>query len=63
MSDFRRKLTEPGLIRFYDYWADLRGSRTLPARKDIDPLEMPRGYLPNIMLIECCMARETSVIA
>jgi hypothetical protein len=52
MSDFRRKLTDPGLIRFYDYWAELHHGRSMPTRKDIDPLEMPRGYLPNIMLVD-----------
>ncbi len=52
MSDFRRTLTDPGLVRFYDYWADLLHGRAMPARKDIDPLAMPRGYLPNIMLVD-----------
>jgi len=52
MPDFRNALSGPGLIRFYDYWMALRGDRQLPARKDIDPLLMPRGFLPNIMLID-----------
>jgi hypothetical protein len=51
-ADFRRDLNDPGLIRFYDYWAALRRGRALPSRRDIDPLQVPRGYLPNLMLID-----------
>jgi hypothetical protein len=43
---------DPGLIRFYDYWELLRGDRSMPARRDLDPLQAPRGFLPNIMLID-----------
>jgi hypothetical protein len=52
MADFRDALGDPGLKSFYDYWASLRGERPMPARVDIDPLRMPRGYLPNIMLVD-----------
>ena len=52
MPDFRDELSDPGLIRFYDYWDSLRGGRTMPARREIDPLTAPRGFLPNIMLID-----------
>jgi hypothetical protein len=52
MSDFRHDLRDPGLICFYDFWSLLRGNRQLPARRDIDPLQIPRGFLPNIMLID-----------
>jgi len=52
MSDFRGELNDPDLIRFYDYWASLCGGRSMPSRKDIDPLHIPPAYLPNLMLIE-----------
>jgi len=52
MPDFRDELSDPGLIRFYDYWRSLCGDRCMPSRKDLDPLLAPRGFLPNIMLID-----------
>src|SRR5262245_15527184 len=52
MSDFRDKLSDPGLIRFYDYWKSLCGSRSMPSRTEIDPVTIPRGFLPNVMLID-----------
>jgi hypothetical protein len=33
------------------YWDVLRGGRAMPARGDIDPVEM-RGFLPFVMLID-----------
>ena len=52
MSDFRNTLSDSGLICFYDYWMSLCGNRQMPARRDIDPVQVPRGFLPNIMLID-----------
>ncbi|MGH6886468.1 MAG: PAS domain-containing protein [Kiloniellales bacterium] len=52
MPDFRQSLSDAGLARFYDYWLSLCRGRPMPARKDIDPLQVPRGYLPNLMLID-----------
>jgi hypothetical protein len=52
MAGFRDQLSDPDLVRFYDYWLALRGSRSMPSRRDIDPLQIPTGYLPDIMLIE-----------
>src|SRR5215470_544539 len=52
MAGFRDQLGDPDLIRFYDYWVNLRGQRPMPSRRDIDPLQIPPGYLPDIMLIE-----------
>ena len=52
MSEFRDGLRDPGLICFYDYWVSLCGNRQMPSRKDIDPVQVPRGFLPNIMLID-----------
>ena len=52
MPGFRDELGDPGLVRFYDYWESLCGGRPMPARRDLDPLQAPRGFLPNIMLID-----------
>src|SRR5262245_61261277 len=52
MAGLRDKLSDPDLVRFYDYWLTLRGERRMPSRSDIDPLQIPPGYLPDIMLIE-----------
>src|SRR5262245_55195267 len=52
MAGFRDQLSDPDLIRFYDYWATLRGDRPMPSRRDVDPVQIPPGYLPDIMLIE-----------
>ena len=52
MAGFREQLSDPDLVRFYDYWTTLRGQRAMPSRRDIDPLQIPPGYLPDIMLIE-----------
>jgi hypothetical protein len=52
MAGFREQLSDPDLVRFYDYWATLRGARAMPSRRDIDPLQIPAGYLPDLMLIE-----------
>lgn len=52
MPDFRQSLSDAGLARFYDYWLALCGERPLPARRDVDPVQVPRGYLSNLMLID-----------
>jgi hypothetical protein len=52
MSDFRANLSDPVLTQFFDYWVSLCGKRAIPSRKDIDPLRIPRGYLPDLMLID-----------
>lgn len=52
MSDFRSELNGTNLIRFFDYWSALCHGRPMPSRKDIDPLQMPAGFLPNVMLID-----------
>lgn len=33
-------------------WIDARGHKELPARRDLDPLRMPRELLPHILLID-----------
>ena len=52
MADFRAQLGDPDLIRFYDIWAALRSDRTMPSRKDLDPLQIGPEFLPNLMLID-----------
>jgi len=36
----------------FRYWEKKRGSRPMPARRDIDPIEMDRRVLPHLMLCE-----------
>lgn len=42
----------PRVRRIYEYWDTLRGERAMPARRDIDPLSIPRDLLPGIVLTE-----------
>jgi hypothetical protein len=35
----------------YDYWAGKRRGRAMPARADLDPIDIP-ALLPNVFLIE-----------
>ncbi len=44
-------ISDPRLKSLYGYWSDKKGARVLPARQDIDPLEM-KDWLGNLMLIE-----------
>lgn len=41
---------DPRLHQLYAYWNKCRGSRLMPARADIDPLDIPK-LLPDIALI------------
>lgn len=34
------------------YWTQKRGSRSMPRKRDIDPVELPPKLLPNIQIIE-----------
>jgi hypothetical protein len=52
MPDFREQLGDPDLVRFYDFWVRLCGDRTMPSRKDLDPLQISPEFLPNLMLID-----------
>lgn len=58
LSDHPRMLTldflnhcSPRLRRAWDYWNAKRGSRPMPARRDIDPTEIP-DLLPYLVLTE-----------
>lgn len=42
----------PRVRRIYEYWDEKRGNRAMPARRDIDPLSIPRDLLPGIVLTE-----------
>jgi hypothetical protein len=42
----------PNTRAIYEYWLAKRGARQMPARADIDPLDMPRGLLPGITLVD-----------
>lgn len=43
---------EPLLRAVYDFCAARRGARRMPARADIDPVELPRFALPNLVLLD-----------
>ena len=36
----------------YEYWRSKCGHRAMPARSDIDPLDMPRRVLPGICIVD-----------
>lgn len=44
-------IKDPDLCRLYAYWADKRGDRLFPARRDIDPSEI-KSLLPYVMLVD-----------
>jgi len=45
-------LPHDSLVRLFRYWARRRGDRLAPARAEIDPVDMPRGILPDLLLTE-----------
>jgi len=44
-------IAHPKLQRLYQYWTEKRCARSMPARADIDPLEM-RFVVGNVILID-----------
>lgn len=42
----------PHTNAIYRYWLEKRGARSMPARRDIDPIEMAPGFLPGICLVD-----------
>ncbi len=44
-------IRDPRLRRLYEYWSVARGGRRFPARRDIDPLDIPY-VLGNLMLVD-----------
>jgi hypothetical protein len=47
----REECTSQKVLHLYDYWQNLRGTRSMPARSDIDPLEI-WSLLPYIHISE-----------
>ncbi|MCR9212655.1 MAG: PAS domain-containing protein [Proteobacteria bacterium] len=46
-----KSITAPSLLSLRDYWVKARGEREFPARKDIDPLHIPK-VLPVLTLVD-----------
>ena len=51
MSGPELKFEPPRLQRLYEYWRSKVRDRRLPARADIDPLDIP-DLLSNLVLID-----------
>jgi hypothetical protein len=51
MDSLRVNIPHPKLAQLYDYWDMIRGARAMPARRDMDPLDIP-GLLPHIVLLD-----------
>ena len=49
--DPERIIEDKRLLALYRYWESKRGDRTMPARADIDPAEIP-ALLPLILLVD-----------
>ena len=47
----RSTIASARLRQLHDYWNQRRAGRRMPARADIDPLDIPR-LLPNLLLID-----------
>jgi hypothetical protein len=50
-TSFRAQLLLPEQRQLYDYWLDRAAGRTMPERRDISPVHLPR-LLPCISLID-----------
>lgn len=46
------KDADPRLHAVLGYWSGKKGGRPMPARRDIDPLELGSGILPHLMLVD-----------
>jgi hypothetical protein len=51
-----RDLPAPTLQALYGYWNGLRGTRRAPARGEVDPVDIPREILPDLLLTEVVSA-------
>lgn len=58
---FRAQLVVPEQRQLYDYWSEIAGEGSLPARSDINPARIAR-LLPGISLIDVCEPMEQSRI-
>lgn len=43
---------EPVLAAVYKYWQRKRGTRPMPDRRDIDPVEMGAALLPHVVMLD-----------
>jgi hypothetical protein len=50
-NDNQQAIGDKRLATLYRYWQSKRGDRLMPARADIDPIEIPR-LLPILLLID-----------
>jgi len=58
MFQLPAEAVEPEFVGLLDYWrAKLRDGR-LPGRRDIDPLDLPRRILPNLLLFDVERTRD-----
>ncbi len=53
---FLDRLGDPRHRQFYDYWNGKRAGRSMPRRRDIDPIDIPQLLL-NIMIAEVVGSR------
>jgi hypothetical protein len=44
-------ITDPELRALYSYWISKRGTRRMPRRADIDPVDIP-SLLPSVFLVD-----------
>ena len=51
MDSFRATIRHPKLLQLYDYWCAIRGDREMPARRDLDPIDIP-ALMANIALLD-----------
>lgn len=45
-------LTSDAQRAMYEYWQTARGNASLPPKSTLDPVELPRGSLPSLAVIE-----------
>jgi hypothetical protein len=50
-TPFRTFIRFERFRRLYDYWHEKRGTRAMPSRADIDPLEL-KGVLGWVLLLD-----------
>jgi hypothetical protein len=47
LAEFRQRIADQRLLRFFDYWLRIRGDRLMPGWEDIRPEEIA-SLLPNV---------------
>jgi hypothetical protein len=50
-DEMRPRIGDGRMLEVFDYWNDKRGDKTMPARTDIDLLDLP-SQLPNLFLVD-----------